>query len=105
MVSLALVHERFTDFAGSELVVQQFSRIWPNARILAPIVDPAVVPADMTVQAGGLNHLYRGGGYAYLLPLLPRAMRTLPVPPTSGNPLLGPHRRQTAATGCVQIPR
>ncbi len=81
MVSLALVHERFTDFAGSELVVQQFSRIWPNARILAPIVDPAVVPADMTVQAGGLNHLYRGGGYAYLLPLLPRAMRTLPVPP------------------------
>lgn len=80
MSSLALVHERFTDFAGSEMVVQQFSRIWPDASIHAPIVDPAVLPADMRVEATVLNRLYRHGGYAYLLPLLPTAMRKMHLP-------------------------
>jgi len=80
VTSLALVHERFTDFAGSELVVAQFSRIWPDAPILAPIVNPEILPAGMEVQPGPLNRLYRNGGYAYLLPLLPHAMRTLPIP-------------------------
>ncbi len=81
MTSLALVHERFTDFAGSELVVQQFSRIWPLAPILAPIVDVDVVPEGMSVSAGWLDRFYRNGGYAHLLPLLPGAMRSLPIPP------------------------
>lgn len=80
VASLALVHERFTDFAGSELVVEQFSRIWPDAPILAPIVNPDILPPGMSVRPGRLNRLYRNGGYAYLLPLLPRAMRTLPIP-------------------------
>lgn len=80
MTSLALVHERFSDFAGSEMVVEQFSQIWPDATIHAPIVDPAVVPAGMHVQATRLNRLYRGGGYAQLLPLLPAAMRHMRLP-------------------------
>lgn len=79
-MTLALVHERFTDYAGSEMVVRQFSRIWPDASIHAPIVDPAVLPPGMHVQASGLNRLYRSGGYAHLLPLLPVAMRHLDLP-------------------------
>lgn len=86
---LTLVHERFTDFAGSEIVVQQFSEIWPQAPILAPIVNPDIVPPAMHVQPSRLNALYRGGGYAYLLPLLPVAMRHLRIPP--GSAVLASH--------------
>lgn len=81
MTSVALVHERFTDFAGSELVVQQFSEIWPDAPILAPIVDREVLPPGMHVSSGRVDRLYSKGSYAHLLPLLPWAMRHLPVPP------------------------
>ncbi|MEZ5185704.1 MAG: glycosyltransferase [Candidatus Nanopelagicales bacterium] len=80
MSPLALVHERFTDFAGSEMVVQQFSVIWPEASIHAPIVDPSVLPPGMRVEATLLNRLYRHGGYAYLMPLLPTAMRRMRLP-------------------------
>lgn len=77
---MALVHERFTDYAGSEMVVREFTRIWPDASVHAPIVNPDVLPEDMHVQANALNRLYRNGGYAYLLPLLPTAMRHLRLP-------------------------
>jgi len=80
MASLALVHERFTDYAGSEMVVEQFSRIWPEATIHAPIIDPAVLPPGMHVTPTALNRLYRRGSYAYLLPLLPLAMRRMRLP-------------------------
>ena len=42
MTRVVLVHERFTERAGSEKVVEEFGRIWPDARIFAPIADPAV---------------------------------------------------------------
>jgi glycosyltransferase involved in cell wall biosynthesis len=79
---VAIVHERFTEYAGSEAVVEQLAREWPDAPILAPIGRPGVLPADLEarLRTTALSRLLRGGGYAHLLPALPVAMRRLPVP-------------------------
>lgn len=75
---VAVVHERFTDYAGSERVVEQLVRVWPQADVLVPVSDPAAVPPGVrpdSVRTSRLQRLYRGGGrYAHLLPLLPAAM-------------------------------
>lgn len=76
---VAIVHERLIEYAGSERVVEQLHALWPDATLHAPIVDRLTLPpslADADVRATWLQRLYRGGpGYAYLLPLLPLAMR------------------------------
>jgi glycosyltransferase involved in cell wall biosynthesis len=78
---VALVHERFTEWAGSERVVEQLHALWPDAPIHAAVVDPSVLPAslrDADVRPTGLQRLYRGGTrYAHLLPLLPLAFRRI----------------------------
>lgn len=78
---LVLVHERFTDFAGSEKVVSELARDWPSARVLAPIVRAAGLDEVLRDRAvgGPLSRLVWGQTYAHLLPLLPLAMRRLPV--------------------------
>lgn len=78
---ITLVHERFTDFAGSEKVVSELARRWPKAEVLAPIVRDAGLDDVLRgrVQGGALTRLTRGPSYAHLLPLLPLAMRRLPV--------------------------
>ena len=80
---VALVHERFTEDGGSEKVVEQLHRMWPDARVHAPIVDPAAVPPgmrDADIRHGPLQRLYRGGPqYSHLLPLLPYAMARIDV--------------------------
>lgn len=78
---VVLVHERFTDFAGSEKVVSELARDWPSARVLAPIVRAAGLDEVLRDRAvgGPLSRLVRGQTYAHLLPLLPLAMRRLPV--------------------------
>lgn len=76
---VAVVHERFTDYAGSERVVEQLLRVWPQADLFAPVCDAAALQAGLAgrdVQVSPLQRLYRGRGrYAHLLPLLPLAMR------------------------------
>ena len=78
---VAVVHERFTEYAGSERVVEQLLDVWPAADVFAPLVDRAALPpgfGDRAVRTSPLQRLYRGGGqYAHLLPLLPLAMRQL----------------------------
>ncbi|WP_298804880.1 glycosyltransferase [uncultured Pseudokineococcus sp.] len=74
--SVALVHERFTEWAGSEMVVEQLAHEWPSALVHAPVVQEGVVPADLRprLRPGRLSPLARpGGGYAHLLPALPLA--------------------------------
>ncbi len=75
---VAIVHERFTELGGSERVVEELHRIWPDAPVFTPIADPAAVPPGMAgaeLRLSPLQRLYRGGRqYAHLLPLLPRAM-------------------------------
>jgi glycosyltransferase involved in cell wall biosynthesis len=78
---VALVHERFTEWAGSERVVEQLHALWPDAPIHAAVVDRSVLPAslrDADVRPTALQRLYRGGTqYAHLLPLLPLAFRRI----------------------------
>lgn len=78
---VAIVHERFTEYAGSERVVEQLARLWPQADVLVPISDPAGIPPGVDpsrVRTSRLQPLYRGGGrYAHLLPLLPAALARL----------------------------
>jgi glycosyltransferase involved in cell wall biosynthesis len=75
---VAIVHERFTEMGGSERVVEQFHKIWPDAPIFVPIADRAMLPPgllDADIRTSSLQRVYRRGhAYAHLLPLLPRAM-------------------------------
>jgi glycosyltransferase involved in cell wall biosynthesis len=80
---VVLVHERFTEYAGSEAVVEQLAREWPDAPILAPIARPGVLPPDLEprLRSTPLSRLLVGTTYAHLLPALPVAMRALQLPP------------------------
>ena len=76
---VTIVHERFTDYAGSEKVVSELARLWPDARVVSPIVRPGALDDVLRDRAvgGRLSGLVRGQTYAHLLPLLPLAMRRL----------------------------
>ena len=74
---VVVVHERLTELGGSERVVEQLVRTFPGACVFVPVADPGVRPgvlAETRVRTSGLQRLYRSGGYAHLLPLLPIAM-------------------------------
>ncbi|WP_207225894.1 glycosyltransferase [Blastococcus saxobsidens] len=79
---MTLAHERFTEFAGSEAVVEQLALEWPGAPILAPIARPGVLAHDMQarLRTTPLSRLLRGTTYAHLLPALPVAMRCMTIP-------------------------
>lgn len=79
---VTLVHERFTEFAGSEAVVEALARHWPQSSIHAPVARRGVMPADLEhrVRATPLSRLLKGRTYAHLLPALPVAMRALRLP-------------------------
>jgi glycosyltransferase involved in cell wall biosynthesis len=71
-VRAAIVHERLTEIAGSELVVAELSREWPDAPISIPIVDPRVTASFASrVTTGPLSMAYRMAGYRSYAPLLP----------------------------------
>lgn len=81
---MALVHERFTEVAGSENVVEQLSLEWPQAGIHVPIARPRGIPDGLSAPPNTtwLDRFYRLGGrrsYAPLLPLLPRVFRRMPL--------------------------
>ena len=74
---IAIVHEKFTIYAGSEKVVEQMHLLWPDAPIYCSVCDPATLGgalAGADVRTSPLQRLYHGGdNYAHLLPLLPWA--------------------------------
>jgi glycosyltransferase involved in cell wall biosynthesis len=81
---VAIVHERFTELGGSERVVEQLHRMWPDAVVHAAVIDRNVLPpglSDATLKPSALQPLFRGGRghYSHLLPLLPLAMARLDV--------------------------
>jgi glycosyltransferase involved in cell wall biosynthesis len=72
-----LVHERFTERGGSELVVEQLHAIWPDAPVHCGLVDRAVLPEslrDVDVRPSAAQRLYTRGSYGHLLPALAVAM-------------------------------
>lgn len=86
---IAVVHERFTEFGGSETVATTVASVANTigpTRLLAPIADVDGLDIDDTaagrsirlaVEQRAVRRLRRsGGGYAHLLPLLPGAFRS-----------------------------
>ncbi|AYF73743.1 glycosyltransferase family 4 protein [Nocardia yunnanensis] len=69
---IALVHERFTEYGGSEAVVAEFMKTWPGAPVFAPLADEPTTRALLTAAgidpAGaeglrdGASRLTRPGG-------------------------------------------
>ncbi|TQR85413.1 glycosyltransferase family 4 protein [Mycobacterium hodleri] len=71
-MKLAIVHERLTEVAGSEHVVAELSREWPDAPVTIPIVDQRVSASfSPQVRTGPLSSAYRMVGYRSYAPLLP----------------------------------
>jgi len=86
VTNVVIVHERFSEVGGSERVVEQMGRLWPNGRVFAPIVSDRVVQEssiDVPVSSSWLQRLYSAFGsdesYAHVLPLLPIAMSTADI--------------------------
>ncbi|MEC3918663.1 glycosyltransferase [Nocardia sp. CDC160] len=101
---IAIVHERFTEYGGSEAVVAEFIKTWPGAPVFAPIADAPCTRALLTaaglevseegdsteipaaaahlVRDSWLSRAYAASGrrsHAPLLPLVPRVLRGLPL--------------------------
>ncbi len=79
---IALVHERFTEVAGSEHVVEQLAKQWPSAEVFAALARPSGVPSGLskaprTTWVDRYYGLLSRRSYAPLTPLIPRAFRGL----------------------------
>ncbi|WP_051111023.1 glycosyltransferase, partial [Rhodococcus rhodnii] len=75
---VALVHERLTEFAGSERVAAELAATWPEHTMHVALRDPAVaarVTAPSRVHSSNLDVAYRrvlgSRSHAPLLPLFP----------------------------------
>ncbi|MFI1914078.1 glycosyltransferase [Nocardia sp. NPDC020380] len=92
---IAIVHERFTEYGGSEAVIAEFMKTWPGAPVFAPIVEedctrslfaavrdgsPAAEVAPVRDTWLSRAHIASGRrSHAPLLPFVPRALRGLPL--------------------------
>jgi glycosyltransferase involved in cell wall biosynthesis len=91
----AIVHERFTDWAGSEKVVEQMAGMWPNATLFTAVCDPSSLPASLRSRRIVTSSLQRPferlGRYEYLLPGMPGAMAKLHLPEDVDLAILSHH--------------
>jgi glycosyltransferase involved in cell wall biosynthesis len=83
---VAIVHERFTEIAGSEQVVEQLAMQWPDAQVHVPLASASGVPAGLSAPpvTTWLDAGYRLLGqrsYAPLTPVIPRAFRGMRLGP------------------------
>jgi glycosyltransferase involved in cell wall biosynthesis len=68
---IAIVHERLTEIAGSELVTEQLADEWPTAPVHIPIVDRRTRASfSDRVETGWLSTAYRALAYRSYAPLL-----------------------------------
>jgi glycosyltransferase involved in cell wall biosynthesis len=79
---IAVVHERFTEVAGSEHVVEQLATQWPRAAVYAALARPTGIPdglpsAPRTTWLDPCYGLLGRRSYAPLTPLMPAAFRSL----------------------------
>jgi glycosyltransferase involved in cell wall biosynthesis len=81
---IAIVHERLTEVAGSEHVVEQLALQWPQAQVYASIARPAGIPSGLSrpPRTTWLDRPYHALGersYAPLMPFMPGAFRRMPI--------------------------
>lgn len=79
---VGIVHERLTEIAGSEHVIEQLALEWPDSEVFTTIARPEGIPAGLTrpPHTTRLDKLYHATGqrtYAPLMPLMPSAFRHL----------------------------
>jgi glycosyltransferase involved in cell wall biosynthesis len=104
----AIVHERFTEIAGSEHVVEQLATAWPQASVHVPIARSSGVPAGLNAppETSWLNRLYHLTGeraHAPFMPLMPRVFRNMDL----GDPdvvLVSHHAFATQAAFATSAP-
>ncbi|WP_107656002.1 glycosyltransferase [Nocardia suismassiliense] len=129
---VALVHERFTEYGGSEAVVAEFIKTWPGAAVFAPIVSreghDSLVAAVASGRRGAPAHdgaaddaagqgisihdswLSRahaaigGGAHAPLLPFVPRTLRRLPLAERFDVVVVSHHAFATQAVFATDAP-
>jgi glycosyltransferase involved in cell wall biosynthesis len=116
---VAIVHERFTEFGGSELVVAEFMKTWPEARVFAPISEPAGrrkvmraaglddADADTSISGTWLDRVYSATGrksHAPMLPLMSPAFRGLPLGDDVDAVLVSHHAFATQAALATDAP-
>ncbi|MGL5444136.1 MAG: glycosyltransferase, partial [[Mycobacterium] stephanolepidis] len=116
---IAIVHERFTEFGGSELVVAEFMKAWPQAKVFAPITEPQC--RRQVLEAAGrldgapheqisgtwLDNAYGLTGrrsHAPLLPLVPSALKRLPLDDDLDAVLISHHSFATQAAFATEAP-
>jgi glycosyltransferase involved in cell wall biosynthesis len=104
----AIVHERFTDWAGSEKVVEQMAGMWPNATIFTTVCDEVGLPASMQGRRIVTSNLQRPfnrlGHYEYLLPAMPHAMAKLQLPNDVDVAILSHHAFSNRVSVAPGIP-
>jgi glycosyltransferase involved in cell wall biosynthesis len=92
---VAIVHERFTDWAGSEKVVEQMAGMWPDAPLFTTVCDPSILPVSLQgrriVKTNLQRPFERLGRYEYLLPGMPSAMTRLQLPRDADLVILSHH--------------
>lgn len=80
---IAIVHERLTEVAGSEHVIEQLALQWPSADVHTSISRQEGIPSGLVhpPRTTYLDSLYHGvlreKSYAPLMPLMPAAFRHL----------------------------
>ena len=105
---IAVVHERLTEIAGSEHVVEQLAIQWPDAEVFATIARTEGIPAGLTraPHTTWLNRLYDASGhrsYAPLMPFMPRAFRNLDLPAVDAV-IVSHHAFATQAVFATEAP-
>lgn len=107
-VRMAIVHERFTEFGGSEAVVAEFVNTWPCATIFSPIVSARGIRAPIrSVRGTWLSRIYALTGsrtYAPLLPAVPWELRRLPLRGRYDVVLVSHHAFATQAVFATEAP-
>ncbi|WP_435591659.1 glycosyltransferase [Nocardia sp. bgisy118] len=105
---IAIVHERFTEYGGSEAVVAELHETWPGSEVFAPIVDPeGIRPPLSRVHDTWLSRVHAATGrrsHAPLLPLAPRALRGLPLDGRFDAVVISHHAFATQAAFATEAP-
>ncbi|MCX4093222.1 glycosyltransferase [Nocardia sp. alder85J] len=118
---IALVHERFTEYGGSEAVVAEFMKTWPGSPVFAPLATPdcvglvraAATPDDGSTAADHRFHtsvlnrahdLIGRRSHAPLLPLVPAALRRLPLADRFDTVVVSHHAFATQAVFATEAP-
>lgn len=107
---VAIAHERLTDVAGSEHVVEQLALTWPGSTVHVPFAREDGIPPGITgrVHTSPVQRLYDAlgqRGHAPLMPLVPWALQHASLDSSLIDALVVSHHAfALAAVGAVDVP-